>query len=129
LPGSSDYNPSLAWVAKAREDGRVAADLFIFMDDSRPTGPDAEEYWRASRKAAIVCNYLGIQDAPRKMREMSRAPGPWAGSMAYTDDRSAGVLVSVSRKKWAKVKQLLATLQELAVLASEWVDHKLLEII
>jgi hypothetical protein len=32
LPGYPDYDPSLAWVAKVREDGRVAADLFIYMD-------------------------------------------------------------------------------------------------
>jgi hypothetical protein len=54
LPGSSDYDPSLAWVAKMREDGRVAADLFIYMDDLRPMGMDANECWRASRKAARV---------------------------------------------------------------------------
>jgi hypothetical protein len=48
--------------------------------------------------------------------------------MVYTDDRSVGVRVLVSRKKWAKAKRLLATLHEL-VLASEWVDHKVLEII
>jgi hypothetical protein len=46
--------------------------------------------------------------------------------MVYTDDRSAGVWMLVSRKKWAKAKRLLATLDEL-VLASEWVDHKVLE--
>jgi hypothetical protein len=46
--------------------------------------------------------------------------------MVYTDDRAAGVRMLVSRKKWAKAKRLLATLHEL-VLASEWVDHKVLE--
>jgi hypothetical protein len=64
LPGSSDYDPSLARVAKVREEDRVAADLFIYMDDLRPMGPDAEECWRASWKAASVCNHLGIQNAP-----------------------------------------------------------------
>jgi hypothetical protein len=118
LPGSSYYDPSLAWVAKVIEDGRVAAYLFIYMDDLRPTGPDAEECWRAYRKSASVCNYLGIQDAPRKRRDVSRAPGPWAGSMVYTDDRSAGMRILVSRKKWAKAKRLLETLHKL-VLASE----------
>jgi hypothetical protein len=126
LPGSSDYDPSLAWVAKVREDGLVAEDLFIYMDDLSPTGTDIEERWRASRKATCVCNYLGIQDAPRKRREVSRSPGPWADSMVYTDDSSAGVRILVSRKKWAKAKRLLATLHGL-VLASEWVDHKVLE--
>jgi hypothetical protein len=70
LPGSPDYDPSLAWVAKVREEGRVAADLFIYMDDSRPTGPDAKECWRASQKDAIIGNYLFIQDAPSKRREL-----------------------------------------------------------
>jgi hypothetical protein len=36
LPGLPDYN--LQWVSKIRkEDGRVAADLFIYIDDFRPT--------------------------------------------------------------------------------------------
>jgi hypothetical protein len=40
LPGSEDYNPSKPWVAKYHmEDGCIAADLFIFVDDLRPTGP------------------------------------------------------------------------------------------
>jgi hypothetical protein len=85
-----------------REDGRVATDLFIYMDKFCETGLDAEECWRASRKAAIICNYLGIQDAPTKMREVSRAPGPWAGYMVYTDDSAVGVWVLVSIKRWAK---------------------------
>jgi hypothetical protein len=122
----AEYDPSKVWVAKVREHGRVAADLFIYMDDFRPTGPDAEECWRASRRAAIVCNHLGIQDALRKRRGVSGSPGPWAGSMVYTDEAEAGVRVLVSRNKWAKANKLLATLRGL-VLASEWVDHKVLE--
>jgi hypothetical protein len=40
LPGNPEYDPSRPWVAKYRlEDGRIAADLFIFVDDLRPTGP------------------------------------------------------------------------------------------
>jgi hypothetical protein len=80
------------------------------MDDFRPTGPDTEECWRASRKAASICNYLGIQNVPRKMREVSRAPRPLAISMVYTDDSAAGVRILVSRKKWAKAKRLLVML-------------------
>jgi hypothetical protein len=39
LPGSDDYDPSKPWVTKYRmEDGRIAADLFIVVDDLRPTG-------------------------------------------------------------------------------------------
>jgi hypothetical protein len=44
LPGSAGYNPSKAWVSKIRiEDGRIASDLFIFVDDLRPTGPSRLE--------------------------------------------------------------------------------------
>jgi hypothetical protein len=40
LLDSLDYDSSLVWVSKFREAGRVTADLFIYMDDFRPTGPD-----------------------------------------------------------------------------------------
>jgi hypothetical protein len=127
LPGTPEYDPSMEWLAKVRENGWVAADLFIYMDDFRPTGPNTGGgCWRASRRAASTCNQLGIQDAPRKMREVSRSPGPWAGSMVYTYDAEAGVWVLVSRKKWAEANRLLANLHGL-VMASEWVDHKVLE--
>jgi hypothetical protein len=76
LPGMAEYDPSRAWVAQIREDWRVAAYMFIYMDDFRPTGPDAEECWRASRRADSVCNHLGILDASRKRRGVSRSPGP-----------------------------------------------------
>jgi hypothetical protein len=42
LPGVEEYDPYLSCVAKIREDGRAAEDLFIYMDDLRPTGPYAE---------------------------------------------------------------------------------------
>jgi hypothetical protein len=126
LPETPEYDPSMAWVANMRDDGRVVVDLFIYMDDFRPTGPNAEECWRASRRATSVCNHLDIQDAPRKRREVSRYPGPWAGSMVYTEDAEAGVRILVSRKKWDKAKRLLAILHGL-VMDSEWVDHKVLE--
>jgi hypothetical protein len=84
LPGVEDYDPPLSWVADIREDGRVAADLLIYMDDLRPTGSDAEEYWRATRKGAATCNHIGIQDAHRKIWAASKTPGPWAGSVIYT---------------------------------------------
>jgi hypothetical protein len=40
LPGAEAYRPDLPWVSKVRDsDGRVAADVFSFVDDLRPTGP------------------------------------------------------------------------------------------
>jgi hypothetical protein len=76
LPGSEDYDPSKPWVAKYRiEDGRLAADLFIFVDDFRPTGPSRADAWQAARRAASTLSYLGLQDAPRKRRDSSQNPG------------------------------------------------------
>jgi hypothetical protein len=80
LPGSEDYNPSKPWVYKLRlDDRRIAADLFIFVDDLRPTGPSRKEAWLAAWRAASKLNYLGIQGAPRKRRHSSKNPGAWAG--------------------------------------------------
>jgi hypothetical protein len=69
---------------------------------------------------------LGIQDAPRKRQAASKTPGPWAGSIIYTDDEEAGVRVLVLRKKWCKAKRLLAKLDDL-LKESKLVDHKVLE--
>lgn len=43
LPGISNYNHSRPWVYKQRTDGTVAADLFYYIDDGRPTAPTAWE--------------------------------------------------------------------------------------
>ena len=41
LPGSKGYDPCESWITKRREDGRIACDVFTFVDDERVTGPDA----------------------------------------------------------------------------------------
>jgi hypothetical protein len=43
LLGTPEYDLPMAWVAKVREEAQFAADLFIYMDDFHPTGPNAEE--------------------------------------------------------------------------------------
>ena len=64
LPGSEDYQPSLPWVSKVREgseghEPEVAADLFTFVDDLRPTGSNKAESWQAGRRVASKINWLG----------------------------------------------------------------------
>jgi hypothetical protein len=106
LPGSKDYNPSMPWVHKLRlSDGRIAADLLIFVDDARPTGPSEEECWKATRKFASTCNHYGIQDAPRKRRPPSLDAGAWAGSVVHTDGGEVGV--RVSQDKWDKTRSIV----------------------
>ena len=106
LPGSEDYDPTLPWVSKVRmSDGKIAADLFIYVDDARSTGSNYEESRMAARRTASTFNYLGIQDAARKRREPSEEPGAWAGTVLSTADGVVGV--RVSKEKWDKAKNLV----------------------
>jgi hypothetical protein len=102
LPGSNEYDLLLPWVSKiCLEDGNIAADLFLYVDDGRLTGNSRDEVKQATRVATSRLQKLGIlQDAPRKRRWGSRRPGAWAGSIVEaTND---GVLVTISQAKWEK---------------------------
>jgi hypothetical protein len=125
LPGSKNYNPRLPWVSKIRDDGKIAADLFAFMDDFRPTGPSKKEAWLAGRRAASMLNHLGIQDAPRKRRDSSQAPGAWAGAVVRTD--GDGVHVLVSQEKWDRTKAQLLEIVEMLHTDQNKMSRKRLE--
>jgi hypothetical protein len=85
LPGTRNYNPCVSWLSKRQKDSRIACDVFTFVDDERVTGPDEELTWQASHKLASAQSYLGIQDAARKARPCSKAPGAWAGLVVHVD--------------------------------------------
>ena len=103
LPGSNDYDPGKPWVYKIRLDGKIACDIFIYVDDLRPTGPTEETCRAAARRTASILNSRGIQDASRKRRPPSRTPGAWAGSMISTTDSS--VRIEVAQDKWEKTQK------------------------
>jgi hypothetical protein len=125
LPGSEGYAPSLPWVSKIRfEDGCIAADLFIYVDDVRVTGNSKKECDAAARRAASVANGLGVQDAPRKMRFGARDAGAWAGSVVETNDQ--GVFVTVSQEKWDKSRRYIGDIIE-ELSRSKELCHKDLE--
>ena len=43
LPGSKKYDPFMPWVSKIRlDDGHVACDLFIYVDDGRVCAPSSK---------------------------------------------------------------------------------------
>jgi hypothetical protein len=112
LPGSDEYDPSLPRVSKIRSsDGRLAADLFIFVDNIRTRGKDQLTAWLASRRAASTLSYLGIQDASQKRRDSSKHPGAWAGSVVRSD--KGGVHQLISDEKWEKTKALLLETKEM----------------
>jgi hypothetical protein len=112
LPGSTDYVPHKPWVYKMRlDDGRLAADLFIFVEDLRPTGPSRKEAWLAARRAAGTLNLLGIQDAPRKRRDSSQCPGAWAGGVIRTT--KDGVFVLTSQEMWDKAESQVEEVRQI----------------
>lgn len=127
LPGSAEYDPALPWVSKIRlDDGEIACDLFIYVDDGRVTAPNHRESARATRQAAATLNSLGIQEAARKRRWGSRRAGAWAGSIVQTSKDE--VLVMVDDEKWQKTKRYIGDiLYEMKTSRDGSLDFKELE--
>ncbi len=89
-----------------RADGRVACDVFEFVNDERVTGPDEELTWQASHVLASKQSLLGVQDTGRKARPCSQKPGAWVGAVVYVIP-DLRVCVLTSAEKWSKVKAIL----------------------
>jgi hypothetical protein len=124
LPGQADYNPSKIWVRKERADGTLASDLVCYVDDERVTGPSLDDSWKATQRVSSGCAYLGLQDAARKRRAPSQAPGSWAGSDVHSTDQRVSVLISQDR--WNKMKGILRSIKE-EMTEVGGMDHKELE--
>jgi len=86
-------------------DGKVACDVFIYVDDLRTVGPSEDECWQVSRRVASILNSLGLQDAARKRRPPSKEPGAWSGSIVHTSSDQVEVLIS--QERWDKAKMIL----------------------
>ena len=108
LPGSKGYRSDLPWVMKIRSDGHLASEIFVYVDDGRPTGYCSDITWQAARAYGSGCSRRGIQDASRKRTSPTDSPGPWAGTVTRTE---GGSLVGlVSQEKWDKTKGLIKEL-------------------
>ena len=119
LPGSESYEPKLPWVYKFDSlEQRLASFFVTYIDDIRTGGASESLAWAASRRVASVVQYLGLQDAPRKRRAPSRTPGAWAGAMCSTDDMG-NVLVTCSKEKWVKAKNIIERWHESVVVKQE----------
>ena len=93
---------------KIRSDGHLTAEIFVYVDDGRPTGHCKDLTWRAARAYGSGWSRRGIQDASRKRTLPTESPGPWAGTVTCTE---GGSLVGmVSQEKWDKTKGLLKEL-------------------
>ena len=49
LPTSDDYDMSMPWIYKVNKEGKIAGDLFSYIDDVRPTGLDEDICWAVAR--------------------------------------------------------------------------------
>ena len=118
------YDPSRPWVYRVRSDGSLAADIFWYIDDGRPTAPTAWEGWKAARKACFTLIFHGLQDTGRKRTCSSRTPGEWTGTMVETIN--GRVMILVSLKKWEKGKDIVKRIQD-ELLVKGKLDFKQLE--
>ncbi len=126
LPGMAGYCPSKPWVAKMRlSDGRIACDVFIYVDDLRTSGPTETECWEVSRRVASCLNWLGLQDAARKRRPPSQEPGAWSGSIVHSSSDQVEVLVS--QERWDKAKSILSWIRAQMTEFDNTIDFKILE--
>ena len=68
-PASSSFDPHFPSVYKWDNIIRncVAGAIVTFVDDGRASGKDSEHDWQVSQQAAKRLQYLGIQNAPRKI--------------------------------------------------------------
>jgi hypothetical protein len=103
LPGDSDYDPTLPWIAKVRHGGDIAADVHIYVDDCWITAPSQELAWLAASRMAKVCSWLGLQDAARKQREPSTTPGALAGAVIVAGE--TGYYKLVADACWEKTRR------------------------
>ena len=108
LPGMENYNPSLPRVYKVRWDGRIASDKHTYIDDLRLAAYCEAELWRVCQQVASRLNFLGLQHAARKLRELMQDAGAWAGAVVHT---STGVYLLVSMARWEKTKFIIESLQ------------------
>ena len=107
LPGDSNYNPGMPrvykWNAMANA---IACDCKFFCDDFRVIGPNEDLTQKATHKLETTMAYLGIQDATRKRRKVTKRPGEWTGSILLTVDE-VGLFATVSQLKWDRAKTII----------------------
>jgi hypothetical protein len=111
LLGSKGYRSDLPWVMKIRADDHLAAEIFVFVDDGRPTGHNQELMWKAAWAYRTGCSRRGIQDASRKRTFPTMTPGPWAGTMTHTE--GGAVVGMLLQEKWNKTKVMIQELVEM----------------
>ena len=84
---------------------RIAGDLVAFVDDLRASGFDKESAWAITRQFFSRLQYLGIQDAPRRIRPSTRKEASaWSDSVFKTFGDK--VKISFTQKKMEQIQSL-----------------------
>ena len=60
LPGTRQYNPSIAWLSKRRTDGSLASDFVTFVDDLRLAAQGGKRVRELGHTVSTKQAYLGI---------------------------------------------------------------------
>ena len=105
LPGSAVYDPTRPWVYKARSKGDIAADVAIYVEDLRPSGPTEIDCWWAAQRISSVLAHLGMQDAARKRRVASQTPRAWIGAVISSNEGE--LRISVMQERWEKAQSIV----------------------
>ena len=66
---------------------------------------DPHEQRSHTHQVETIMGYLGLQDATKKHRPHSQAPGEWNGSKTRTIE-GVGLLVTVSQETWDRAKSM-----------------------
>ena len=105
----------------------MAGAIVTFVDDGRASGKDSEHAWQVGQQAAKRLQYLGIQNAPRKIGPPTQVKtGRWAGSIIEASQES--VFKSVAKSKWDRVLPIARRiLQEIESTPDGKLDFKQLE--
>ena len=127
LPGTPTYNPCLPWLYRWNSEREELPGFFsTYVDDIRTGGESEEACYRVTRRVASRTNYLGQQDAPRKRRKPSKAPGAWCGAIVVNLGEE-GLFVTCSQAKWEKGRDHVRSLLDLVEQGEERLDRKDLE--
>ena len=94
------YNPTRLWVYKVREDGTLAADIFWYIDEEKPTDATAWEGRKDASKTFCTLIFHGLQDAGRKRSLTCQSPSKWEGTMVETIN--GRIMFLVSSNKWLR---------------------------
>ena len=75
MPGSIGYDPTRPWIQKVREDGLIATDLHIYVDDVRLTGASQDRRGKLGREwrsfeSLVRSQGLGLDRFCLRWREM-----------------------------------------------------------